>query len=108
VTGERLPDDAHGADVVTELFREGTEPLLYARVSALAGDDQLFRGTRSDFLLGLTGGEDLDLPGGVDSDLPTGQSGQAAASGAGATAAARPPPPRRPAGGIGLGTGGLY
>jgi len=98
-TGERLPDDALGANVVTELFREGTEPELYARVSALSGDETLFGGIGSDMPLGLDGtGESYDAQ-------PASESSAAA----GAITDGEAEKPRPPSGGgIGLGTGGLY
>jgi penicillin-binding protein 1A len=99
-TGERLPDDALGANVVTELFREGTEPELYARVSALSGDETLFGGIGADMPLGLDGtSESYDgLPAAGATDVS-----------AGAATGGEPRPPRPPSGGgIGLGTGGLY
>jgi penicillin-binding protein 1A len=96
-TGERLPDDALGSNVVTEMFREGTEPALYARVSALSGDETLFGGTGWDIPLGLDGT-------GVSHD--TESPADAAAGTYRGAEDTRPAPPT--GGGIGLGTGGLY
>ena len=48
-TGERLPEDAEGPDVVTQVFRAGTEPDLYEGGGALMADAALFDG-RADTL----------------------------------------------------------
>ncbi len=96
-TGERLPDDAMGANVVSELFLRGSEPELYGEVSALSGDETLFGGTEG------------DLPFGVDENgNPIFEQGNAADQGS--VEPSLPGPPKAPSGGggIGLGTGGLY
>jgi len=98
-TGERLPDDAMGAHVITELFNEGSEPEIYAQVLAISGDDTLFGGMSSDLVFGIDA-----------TDLPF---NEATAIGAPAqTEGSDPEAPQRPqapvAGGVGLGTGGLY
>ena len=98
-TGERLPDDAFGAHVVTELFRAGYEPELYAQVLAISGDDALFGAMSPDLIFGI---DATDLPFNEESAIrepsPTGGGDPAA-----------PQKPQAPvAGGVGLGTGGLY
>jgi penicillin-binding protein 1A len=98
-TGERLPDDATGAHVITELFNEGSEPAVYAKVSAISGDDALFGGMNPDLIFGI---DATDLPFDEESAIrepsPTGGGDPAA-----------PQRPQAPvAGGVGLGTGGLY
>ena len=98
-TGERLPDDALGAHVVTELFNEGTEPELYAQVSAISGDDTLFGGMSSDLIFGI---DATDLPFNEESAIRAPEQ-------TGGGSAVAPQKPQAPvAGGVGLGTGGLY
>jgi penicillin-binding protein 1A len=99
-TGERLPDDAMGAHVVTELFNEGTEPELYAQVSAISGDDTLFGGMSSDLIFGI---DATNLPFNEESAI------RAPAQTGGGDSVVAPQKPKAPtSGGIGLGTGGLY
>ncbi|GIX14963.1 MAG: hypothetical protein KatS3mg118_2922 [Paracoccaceae bacterium] len=51
-TGERLPDDATGPNVVSELFRRGEEPSLHQTVRVLgAADDSFSFGTDLPFSL---------------------------------------------------------
>ncbi|HUS56070.1 MAG TPA: penicillin-binding protein 1A [Thermohalobaculum sp.] len=98
-TGERLPDDAIGAHVVTELFQAGTEPALYEVVSAISGDDTLFGGLNVSNLFGINA---TDLP--FDESNSIGAQEQS-----GETITDTPPIPQPPSGGsIGIGTGGLY
>jgi penicillin-binding protein 1A len=98
-TGERLPDDAMGPHVVTELFRAGYEPDLYATVSAISGDDALFGGMSPDLIFGI---DATDLPFNEASAI-----GAPAQTGGGVPDA--PQKPQAPiSGGVGLGTGGLY
>jgi len=99
-TGERLPDDAFGAHVVTELFRAGYEPALYAQVLVLSGDDALFGGISPDLIFGI---DATDLPFNEESAIRA-----PAPSGGGDTVVAPPKPQAPIAGGVGLGTGGLY
>jgi penicillin-binding protein 1A len=111
-TGERLPDDAEGDYVITELFLQGTEPDVYSRVSALSDDDTLFAGMGAERF----GIDATDLPFDEESAIrdPGTSTGMisAARSGSDQTgaeasgAAARPKPPA--SGSLGLGTGGLY
>jgi penicillin-binding protein 1A len=98
-TGERLPDDALGANVVTELFQSGTEPELYGVVSAISGDDALFGGMSSDMIFGI---DATDLP--FNEETAIGAPGQSADP----DAPQRPQPPPPGAGIVGTGTGGLY
>jgi penicillin-binding protein 1A len=98
-SGERLPDDAMGAYVVTELFQAGTEPDLYGVVSAISGDDTLFGGLTVDNLFGINA-----------TDLPF---NEATAIGAPERSTeSDPDAPHKPqtqgGGTIGSGTGGLY
>ncbi len=98
-TGERLPDDSLGAHVVTELFKLGAEPELYATVTALSGDDALFGGMSSALFTGI---DATDLPFDEENAIR-------APSGTDATTTDAPPKPQPPtAGTVGLGTGGLY
>ncbi|MEL7137868.1 MAG: penicillin-binding transpeptidase domain-containing protein, partial [Pseudomonadota bacterium] len=91
-TGERLPDDAVGPNVVTEVYRRGEEPVLFAAAPVIQNDAALFG---SDFVGGALP-YSLDDP---DEDTPS----------AGASDNNRPRRPSPPSGGtIGLGTGGLY
>jgi len=110
-TGERLPDDTEGGDVITELFQRGTEPEVYGQVSAISNDDTLFAGM-SPMRFGI---DATDLPFDEESsirdpgtstgtivDTPSG-GGVVGAQGSGGT---RPKPPS--SGSLSLGTGGLY
>ncbi len=91
-TGERLPDDAEGPGIISEIFRAGTEPAVYQTVSRIISDDELFAGAG-------------DLFSGIDaSSLPFDE--ESAIRDPQAEAAGSRPP--RPTGSIGLGTGGLY
>ncbi|MEM6357394.1 MAG: hypothetical protein AAF844_17160, partial [Pseudomonadota bacterium] len=91
-TGERLSDDAVGPNVVTEVYRRGEEPVLFAAAPVIQNDAALFG---SDFVGGALP-YSLDDP---DEDTPS----------AGASGDNRPRRPSPPSGGtIGLGTGGLY
>ncbi|MEM0944442.1 MAG: penicillin-binding transpeptidase domain-containing protein, partial [Pseudomonadota bacterium] len=96
-TGERLPDDAEGAHVLTEFFTAGTEPPLYASF-ALDGDEALF---------GAAAVSDLPF---ADFDEPEAGYSEAPLQPAEGTAERALPQP--PSGGdaedIGLGTGGFY
>jgi penicillin-binding protein 1A len=86
-TGERLPDDAEGPDVLVKTYDLGPEPeILVDDVLALADDAALFGGYGADLPYLLPEGE----------DVPLGASG---GSGGGGIS--------RPAN-VGLGTGGLY
>jgi penicillin-binding protein 1A len=98
-TGERLPDDAIGAHVISELFLAGSEPELYGTVSAISGDDALFGGMTSDLTFGID-----------TSDLPFDDAGSIQApTPIDGSATDTPPKPQPPiSGGVGLGTGGLY
>ncbi|MEL6481225.1 MAG: penicillin-binding transpeptidase domain-containing protein, partial [Pseudomonadota bacterium] len=92
-TGERLPDYAVGPNVVTEVYRRGEEPTLYAAAPVLQSDAALFG---SDFVGGALP-YSLDEP--IEEDTPTTD----------ASGNERPRRPSPPSGGtIGLGTGGLY
>jgi len=96
-TGERLPDDASGADIITELFRAGTAPDVYETVAAITGDDWLFDGISSRTISDIN----------AASDLPTGSESvirEADPAGGGVIREPR----RQEGGGIGVGTGGLY
>jgi penicillin-binding protein 1A len=98
-TGERLPDDALGAHVVTELFQAGTEPALYEVVSAISGDDTLFGGLKVDNIFGI---DATNLP--FNEETAIGAPGQSDS-----TEPDAPQKPQPPGGGmIGAGTGGLY
>ncbi len=83
-SGVRLPDDATGAGVVTELFRLGEEPAVYAAAGMIIGDDSFSFGN--------------DLP------FLTDQDSEALTPGGGTPAP--PPPPSNSQ--LGLGSGGLY
>jgi penicillin-binding protein 1A len=98
-TGERLPDDAIGAHVISELFLAGSEPELYGTVSAISGDDALFGGMTSDLTFGIDASDlPFDDAGSIQAPAPIDDS-----------AAGDPPKPQPPiSGGVGLGTGGLY
>ena len=98
-TGERLPDDAEGANVVSELLQSGTEPEIYGVVSAISGDDTLFGGLSVESIFGIDG-----------TDLPFDEANSiSAAPQTGGTITDTPQKPQPPgAGSIGLGTGGLY
>jgi penicillin-binding protein 1A len=88
-TGERLPDDAEGPDVVVRTYDLGPEPeILVDDVLALADDAALFGGYGADLPYLLPEGE----------DVPLGAGGGAGSAGGGVS---------RPAN-VGLGTGGLY
>ncbi len=97
ITGERLPDDATGPNVIVEVFHRGTEPELYASVGALAGDAELFGGF---------GGGDLPYSLGAEEEFEggslSGATGEDPVGGAGGPS--RPKPPTS----VGIGTGGLY
>jgi penicillin-binding protein 1A len=98
-TGERLPDDAIGAHVISELFLAGSEPELYGTVSAISGDDALFGGMTSDLTFGIDASDlPFDDAGSIQAPAPIDDSATDA-----------PPNPQPPiSGGVGLGTGGLY
>ncbi len=109
-TGARLPDDAAGPNVITEMYERGAEPGFFEIVRAIASDDELFAGGIS--ALPMEFGEDPDLPYETGADafggparpgVPTGRTGAGALAGD----APRPPRPAAPAS-VGLGTGGLY
>jgi penicillin-binding protein 1A len=112
-TGERLPDDAEGDYVITELFLRGTEPDVYDRVSAISGDEALFAGMGGSLHFGI---DATDLP--FDEESAIRDTGQgtggviSAASGSGtetAGSAVKPAKPKPPSSrSLGLGTGGLY
>ncbi|MEM6678179.1 MAG: PBP1A family penicillin-binding protein, partial [Pseudomonadota bacterium] len=94
-TGRRLPDDAEGPNVVTEVFRRGEEPSLFADASGLAADNELFG---SDFIAGA-------LPYSLDGDVVDGTiPSETADTSTDDNAPRRPAVPAQ----IGLGTGGLY
>ena len=87
-TGERLPDDAEGPDVVVKTYDLGPKPeILVDDVVALADDASLFSGYGADLPYLLPEGEDVPL------GSSEGGSGRGASS--------------RPSN-VGLGTGGLY
>jgi penicillin-binding protein 1A len=102
-TGERLPDDAMGAHVINEMFVSGREPELYGVVSAISGDDALFGGMSSDLIFGI---DATDLPFDDSSSIQDPGQVPVATDGSGADGPKKPQPPV--AGGVGLGTGGLY
>ncbi|MGF1500602.1 MAG: penicillin-binding protein 1A [Paracoccaceae bacterium] len=111
-TGERLPDDAEGPNVIVEIFEDGNEPQLWASMDALAGDEALFAGA-ADTLPYEISGAGGDLPYRLDPPAPepsepgrgtVARNPQTDAGGG----APRPSRPQAPAGGLGLGTGGLY
>ncbi|MBK0397977.1 penicillin-binding protein 1A [Limibaculum sp. M0105] len=97
LSGERLPDDASGPDVIVEVFQQGTEPELYAEASAIAGDEELFGSFGGDLPFALAG-EEADSGWGSGA-LPPDSEGSG-------DAGARRPQPNVPS--VGLGTGGLY
>lgn len=140
-TGQRLPDDAEGPDVVTQqvpadtlpaieralLASEGEEPDPYAPGGVFAVDPDAFAlgetGGGDDFALDGDGGdggdgpvteaappvqivEDTALPVELGADLPRPDETVADAGALDEDPGGAPPPPD--AGGIGLGTGGLY
>ncbi len=76
----------------------GTEPELYAQVSAISGDDALFGGMSSDLIFGI---DATDLP--FDEASAIREPEQ---TGGATDAPQKPPVPA--SGGVGLGTGGLY
>ena len=87
-TGERLPDDATGPDVITQSFRAGTEPDLYEGGNALMADAALFDGQADTLPYEITSdARPVSGPSDGPSDAPD-----------------RPSPPRD----NGLGSGGLY
>ncbi|MEO1457317.1 MAG: penicillin-binding protein 1A [Pseudomonadota bacterium] len=94
-TGERLPDGAVGPNVVLEVFKAGSEPVLYAAANALAGDALLF----GDSFVGSA------LPYSLDAEPEPAR--DSISSGGGDTGRSRPRRPSPPAS-VGLGTGGLY
>jgi penicillin-binding protein 1A len=102
-TGERLPDDAIGAHVISELFMAGREPELYETVSAISGDDALFGGMTSDQVFGI---DATDLP--FNDETAIQAPGQIPAATDGADTGGPVKPKAPVAGGVGLGTGGLY
>ena len=91
-SGERLPDDAEGPNVISESFRAGSEPALYERAAAIAGDDALF------------GVYESDLPYTLNDLAGTSEAADGAPADNGRP---KPPGPPKPTG-VGLGTGGLY
>jgi penicillin-binding protein 1A len=96
LTGERLPEEASGPDVIVEVFQRGSEPEIYAEASAIAGDELLFGNYGGDLPFAFAGeGEETGYGSGT---LPPTSEG---ASGSG-----RRPQPTAPS--VGLGTGGLY
>ncbi|MEM6487268.1 MAG: penicillin-binding protein 1A [Pseudomonadota bacterium] len=96
-TGRRLPDDAEGPHVMTEVFKRGDEPVLFAEAGALAGDSILFG---EDFVAGA-------LPFSLDDDNQD-SGGMVPSRGPGGTAAGGGRTPPQPPASIGPGTGGLY
>jgi penicillin-binding protein 1A len=102
-TGERLPDDAMGAHVISELFMSGTEPELYGQVSAMSGDEALFGGMSSSLSFGI--GE-TDLP--FDEENAIRDPGTSGNTGESSSESVLQKPKPAPTGGVGLGTGGLY
>ncbi len=110
-TGERLPDDAMGANVVTEMFLNGSEPELYGEVSALSGDAALFGSLDGDLPLGIDqNGAPVFERDMVGQDTGGQDTGGQDTGGQDTGGVARPRTPQAPSGGgsIGLGTGGLY
>ncbi|MEM7529581.1 MAG: PBP1A family penicillin-binding protein [Pseudomonadota bacterium] len=95
-TGERLPDDAVGPNVVTEVFRRGEEPLLFAEAQVLESDASLFG---SDFIAGA-------LPYSLEEDTDYGSGASGGSDTGGSDAPTRPRPPAGAS--LGTGTGGLY
>ena len=104
-TGERLPDDASGANVISELFMAGTQPEIYGTVSAIMGDDVLFGGLPSDLFFGINA---TDLPFDEENAIRDPNTASVADTQSDGTDSALPRPPPKPSGGIGTGTGGLY
>jgi penicillin-binding protein 1A len=100
-TGERLPDDAEGPDVVTQVYRAGTEPKLYQTAGEIEGDQALFADAVE--LLPTEIGEDPELPFEM---APGGGSVGPGRQGGGGSADRRDRP--EPPADVGLGTGGLY
>ncbi|MEM1315996.1 MAG: penicillin-binding protein, partial [Pseudomonadota bacterium] len=98
-TGDRLPDDAEGPNVISEPFRYDDIP----PIGAYSGLQVLDGGLSA----GFGGGGDLpmtlDASAAVTPPAPTAGQGGGAAP---AAAPARPQPPRPPAGGFS--SGGLY
>ncbi len=96
-TGERLPDDAEGPNVVTQQYALASEPEIIGeeQTIALADDSVLFGGYGSDLPYILPEGEDVPLARGGDG-------GDSVQGGGGGGAGFK-----RPAN-VGLGTGGLY
>jgi penicillin-binding protein 1A len=100
-TGERLPDDAEGPDVVTQVYRAGTEPELYQTAGEIEGDQALFADAVE--LLPTEIGEDPELP----FEMAPGGGSVGPGRQGGGGSADRPDRPEPPAD-VGLGTGGLY
>ncbi|WP_118132795.1 PBP1A family penicillin-binding protein [Oceanicella sp. SM1341] len=90
-TGIRQPDDASGPNIVTEMFRRGEEPQVYAAADMVIGEGN------------FTFGSDLPLSINEEGDYAPQPGNQGGQGGQGAGA---PPPP--PAGQLGVGSGGLY
>ena len=84
-TGERLPEDAAGPNVVRQVFRAGTEPELYESGDSLMADATLFGGRA----------ETLPYEIGERGARPVDETGERSAP---------PEPPRD----LGLDSGGLY
>ncbi|MEM9062915.1 MAG: penicillin-binding protein 1A [Pseudomonadota bacterium] len=92
-TGERLPDDAEGDYVVTEVFNLGAPPEILISEEdrlALASDADLFAAAGSDLPYLLPEGQDIPL-----------SAGPSSTGGGGGGGAVQPS-------NVGLGTGGLY
>jgi len=85
-TGERLPEDAEGPNVITQVFRAGTEPALYEGGESLMADAALFDG-RADTLPYEITSDAQPVTGPGEGEAPR-----------------RPEPPRD----LGLESGGLY
>ena len=112
-TGERLPDDAEGPNVISQTYAVGTEPeLIPDDTVALVDDSVLFAGYGADLPYILPEGEDVPLESWTnDAGWNTGAGGGGGAAGGGGGGGGGGATGgggfQRPAN-VGLGTGGLY
>ncbi|MGF1551777.1 MAG: penicillin-binding protein 1A [Paracoccaceae bacterium] len=99
-TGQRLPWGSSGPNVIAEVFKEGSVPVVYARAGGLASDAQLFG---DDFVAGAL---PYALDDGNDGWGDPWEERRATTPSRGdrPTRPSRPQPSR----GVGFGTGGLY